>query len=369
MKKSLLLIIFVLGTCVQSYAATTFISAAWIPYWKKTDGASTTRAYLSTFTEISPFSYEVTSTGSLIDAARIRQEPWTTLFADAKKQGVRVYPSILWTDGAAMERILNNTQERKSHIDEIVSEVVYYKFDGIDIDYENKTAATKQGYSLFLQELAARLKKNNKKLVCTIEARTPLESRYTKLTPSIRASIEYANDYKVIGKVCDQVRIMAYDQATTDVQLTGRYATTLYRPVSDIAWVRKVLTLALEDIPAKKIVVGVATYGYKYEYSQDNGATTYKRIGSMNYYYAQALAQSIGVTPTRNVAGELSFTYASSTDASNATPGVTKQYLVWYSDALAIADKIYLAKLYKLGGVAVFKVDGAQDPALFKVLK
>jgi spore germination protein len=147
--------------------------------------------------------------------------------------------------------------------------------------------------------------------------------------------------------------------------------TSYYRPVADINWVKKVLTLALEDIPAKKIVVGVPTYGYKYEIipATATSPTKYSRIGSMNFFYADELAKQLNIQPTRNQAGELSFTYSTSTDIYGASLGGTKQFLVWYSDAEAIADKMRLAKLYKLGGIAIFKIDGNHDPELFKRLK
>ncbi len=367
--KKLLITALLLSSFEFAFAAAPFVKAAWIPYWRKDDGASTTLANLSSFTEISPFSYEVTSTGSLKDASKIREEPWASLLKDAQKRGIKVYPSILWIDREAMEKILNNKTERKYHIEEIVSEVVYHKFDGIDIDYEGKSAETREGFSAFLKELSAALKKNNKKLICTIEARTPVDSRYLKVTKELLARIEYSNDFKVIGKVCDQVRLMTYDQIDGDVVLSNTYKHQLYRPVADIAWVKKVLTLALRDIPASRIVVGVATYGYKYEYTQTSSGITYRRIGSMNYKYADELAKSIGITPTRNKAGELEFSYSTTTDLSNKTSGTLKNYYVTYSDSGAIQEKIRIAKLYKLGGVAIFKIDGAQDPKIFEVIK
>ena len=186
------------------------------------------------------------------------------------------------------------------------------------------------------------------------------------------SKVEYANDYKVIGKVCDQVRVMTYDQLGDDLQLVNQNTQGgVYRPVADIDWVKKVSTLMMRDIPAKKIVLGVATYGYKYEVVPATATTStkYYRIGSMNFNYADELAKSLQVVPTRNIAGEVSFIYSTSTAIDGTPLGETKAFLVWYSDAKAIADKVRLAKLYKLGGVAVFKVDGGQDPLLFSVLR
>ncbi len=342
--------------------------AGWLPYWKKDEAASSTLQYLSKLNEISPFSYTVNTNGTLKNPMKTGEEPWLTLFAAARKNGVKIYPSILWTDKNQIETILSNKKKRSAHIDEIVSEVKKQNWDGIDIDYEGKLSDTREGYAKFVTELSTNLHKDKKKLICTVEARTPIDSRYSKVTDELLARIEYANDYKAIGKACDEVRIMAYDQSTDDLQLTTKYQNSLYKPVADIDWVKKVVTLALEDIPAKKIQLGVATYGYKYEVIPKNGTSTQSvpRIGAMNYIYAEELAKSLHINPTRNQAGELSFTYSTTTIMS----GMSKQstYLIWYSDGEAIADKIKIAKLYKLGGIAIFKLDGGFDQRLFNYL-
>ena len=379
MKKYIIPFLVIVAACDVVFAttATPFEKTVWIPYWKKTEGASSTLAHLDTLTQISPFAYELQTDGTIKNALKIEEEPWTTLIAEAKKKKIKVYPSILsypanTTEKKAIYTLLSVKKKRQAHVKAITSLVKTNKFDGIDIDYEAKTAETGPYFSTFLTELSTALHKDKKKLICTIEARTPPESRYATTSKEILSKVEYANDYKVIGKVCDQVRIMAYDQSTDDAKLTNqnKQVGNTYAPVADIEWVKKVATYALWDIPAKKIILGVPTYGYKYEViASSTGPASYRRIGSMNFNYADELVKSIGQIPSRNNAGELSFTYSTSTGINGEALGGFKQYLVWYSDAEAIADKMRIAKLYGLGGVAVFKIDGGNDPKIWDVLK
>ncbi len=376
--KKLFVGLFLGLTFASSTSLFAFDTAVWIPYWRKTEGVSSTLLNLNKVTQISPFAYELQADGSIKNAMKIEEEPWTTLMAEAKKKNVKIYPSILsyprtTTEKNAFLTFISNKKKRQAHVKEIVTLVKKNKFDGIDIDYEAKLAETRPHFSAFLSELSIALHKEKKQLICTIEPRTPPDSRYATTSKEILSRVEYANDYKAIGKACDQVRIMAYDQSTDDAKLViqNKNTGTLYAPVADIEWVKKVVTVALWDIPAKKIIIGVPTYGNKYELTYLNGGTTvkYSRIGSMNFTYADELAKSAGITPTRNSAGELSFVYSTSTDLDGASLGSVKQYLVWYSDSKAIADKVALSKLYKLGGVSLFKIDGGNDPTVWNVLK
>ncbi len=376
------LITYILGVAFlfslvdSTFAATTFEKAVWIPYWRKTEGASTTLANIKTLTQISPFAFELQADGSIKNALKYDNEPWPTLIAEAKKRKIKVYPSILSYPHNETEKynfylLMAQRKSRASHVKEIVALVKKYNMDGIDIDYEAKTAETRPYFSAFLKELSIELHKNKKQLICTVEARTPPDSRYATTSKEILARVEYGNDYKAIGKACDQVRIMAYDQSTDDAKLViqNKQIGGMYTPVADIEWVKKVIVVAMWDIPAKKIIIGIPTYGSKYEIITTGNTTRTRRLGSMNFNYADDLAKSLGITPTRNVAGELSFTYGTTTDINGNPLGSYKQYLVWYSDAKAIEDKIKLAKLYKLGGVVIFKVDGGNDPNLWRVLQ
>ncbi len=380
MKKFLIITFIFLSFTEGIFAVTktTFEKAVWIPYWRKTEGASTTLANLDKLTQISPFAYELQTDGSIKNVLKIEEEPWTTLITEAKKKKVKVYPSILSYPHNEKEKYLqyllfSQKKKRQAHVKEIVALVKKNKFDGIDIDYEAKLAESRPYFSAFLTELSTALHKEKKQLICTVEARTPPDSRYATTSKEILARVEYSNDYKVIGKVCDQVRIMAYDQAGDDARLTIHNTNlgNVYKPVADIEWIKKVVTHAMWDIPAKKIILGVPTYGYKYEIIPSVGTSSqkYSRIGSMNWNYADELARSLNISPVRNNSGEISFTYSTSTGVSGEQLGGMKQYLVWYSDAISIADKIRIAKLYKIGGVVVFKIDGGNDPKIWEVLK
>ena len=103
---------------------------------------------------------------------------------------------------------------------------------------------------------------------------------------------------------------------------------------------------------------------------------------------AIARAKDMAVTPMRNSAGELSFTYTTSTWVMGVNPilhwvvsstmptmlqtantSTTVLRYVSFSDAESAAQKIALAKKYGLRGIVFFKFDGDQDPLLWGKMK
>lgn len=400
-KVAFLLMVFVLAnTIVQAQNISpeskpislgTLELSGWIPYWREASGTAEAISHISLLKEVSPFGYTVKADGTLVDVMGINDEPWVSLIAAAKKNKTKVIPTVMWGDPVAIDTVLRSNKLRTAHIKQIVAVVKKNNFDGIDIDYEAKYAETSKYFSLFLKELYAAM--GNKFVSCSIEARTPLDSRFAK----IPKDIEYANDYVAINKYCDRVRIMAYDQGTIDLKLNAS-STEPYIPVADDAWVTKVINLASKTISKKKIELGVATYGYAYDVGQYNNSYIYNRLTSFNQNYATTIAGLFGITPNRNRAGELSFSYtptstpifvpitntkpmtatstpsldtslftqvpvtnSNGTTASSTTtvPGVR---LLWWSDAEAIKNKITLAKKLGIRGVVLFKLDGGMDP-------
>lgn len=382
-----------------AHAASALEYTGWVPYWATAKGTSDAQAHLSQLTEVNPFGYSVKKDGTLNDTANMSDPAWQSLMRSARGQGVKAIPTVMWSDTQNIYTVLSNPSARAAHIQAIVSMVTQNGFDGVDIDYEGKTAETRPYFSAFLTELSTALYAANKdaKLGCTIEARMPLEARYSGTPP---ANIEYANDLPTINKVCDRVRLMTYDQQTGDVQLNAAHKTELYAPVADIVWVEKVVKYMSQDIDRSKILIGVATYGAEYQAMTDASGTgfSYVKTASFNPQYALDTAQQYGLTPSRSSSGELYISYVpreqssqlpsqstlsalapSGTATSNLAAlgalAYSKQqgkqapvtYLTW-SDAQAILDKARLAQRMGVAGIAIFKLDGSEDPNMWSML-
>jgi len=380
------------GSPLTGPATGAFEISGWIPYWRSATGTQDVLPHLSQLTSIMPFGYSIKSDGTLADTARLTEEPWKSFIAEANKNKVRVIPTVMWGNGVHIHKILSNTKTRIALEDEIANLVKKNNFDGIDIDFEAKRHETINYFSTFLKGLYQRM--GNKWVYCTIEARMPLETRFSPgavIPPDAR---DYANDYVEMNKYCDRVEIMAYDQGTIDTRLNG-VRPAPYAPTSDIEWAESLVTLAAQNISKNKLMLGIPTYGYEYKVTPiSDGKYEYKVLWPFNPTYAIEIAEKLGIAPKRNEAGEIGFTYdpmaleetapssdestqtqqtiASSSVAENensqASVGQPFNYLSW-SDAKAVADKVALARKFGIRGVAVFKFDGGQDPNIWGVLK
>lgn len=385
--------LFVFLAVIPSFASAATISrqfeiSGWIPYWRAATGTADIQPHLDRFTEVNPFGYTVREDGSINDAAVILMEPWTSLQAQAKAKGVRYIPTVMWSNADAMHNVLSNPTARAKHIRQIVDEVQVNNFDGIDIDYEGKRAETGPYFSLFLKELYAAM--GDKWVQCTIESRTPLSVRYYGTTPPADAG-QYANDLTVINKYCDRVRFMTYDQQTVDQEQEAK-TDEPYGPVADTVWVEKAIREAMKVIPARKIILGIPTYGYEWEVrTYANNEHTYDLLWTFNPQWGIDLANEYNITPGRNFGGEMGFTYfpkdgplslprpvsawpfnlvANAASALTTAQNSNVAYrMVTWQDAQAIGDKVALAKKLGIRGVAVFKIDGGEDPRMWEVLK
>jgi spore germination protein YaaH len=382
--------VFVLGFMLSPTVAraSNLDVGAWIPWWAEEAGAKSALHNIRDLNIIYPFVFEVNADGTLKNRVDFSDEHWSELFEEARDRDVSIIPTVMWFDGEQMHTILGSKTARKNHIDEIVKMVKKYNFDGVNIDYESRKSETINHYSRFLKELGNALGRRD--LTCTVEARTPPDSRWREVPKEIK----YSNDYEAINKYCDYIEIMAYDQQRADIKLNDERRGVPYAPVADTAWVEKVLDLALEDFDEDKVLLGVATYGRAWDVTvAPEWYRDYNRVASLNQPRILELSKKYKAPIGRTKAGEAVITYFPEDsvwrilDALPTPEGTPKGFeaaakalmvatyanieipvrFVTWSDATAVKEKVALAKKYDLKGVAVFKVDGEEDPKIWKL--
>ena len=375
------------------FAATDDLTVSgWIPYWRDAEGIKDAKKHIAQIDTVYPFAFTVKLDGTLSDQAGLTDKDWKSFMKLAKSKNVEVIPTIMWASGETIHATLLDTKARAKHVKAIVDMVKKGGYAGVDIDYEGKKSETKLFFSVFLAELKAAMG-NEKILSCTLEARTPPDSLFRD--GEVPEVMNYANDYVSLNTICDRIVLMAYDQQRADMKQNKERQGTPYMPVADVDWVEKVVKLALQSFPKEKLVLGIPSYGNHYaitvvpEWYRD-----YTRIGALNMPDILDVAKEYKVTPTRNSAGEMGFTYlhkdskvkfakslkipkntpkgllvaAKALAHANKTGEEVTFRMATYSDAGAMIEKIEQANKYNLGGISFFKIDGEEDQKVWEYL-
>ena len=308
-----------------------------LPVWNLTVGTRTITHHAESLSAASPSLYEVAPNGEIVLRPQLEGTAVAEELAGLRAHGVALMPIISNTHGFAwdpglIQTILHDPFLVDRHIASIVDLVLEEDFAGIDIDYEELTAADRDVFSRFIDELATSLHAADRMLSVDVFAKDS-DAGYDERN--------LAQDYAALGQAADQVRIMAYD---------WHWQTGPAGPIAPANWVDDVLAYAVSEIPEHKVVLGVPTYGYGW--TGEGGRL-------VSWLQAYGLSQNLGV-PVR-------------WDADAESPSITYRdddgvdHTIWFENTYSIAVKLQLAQQYGIGGVFLWLV-GDEDDGIWPVV-
>lgn len=225
-------------------------------------------------------------------------------------------------DGNLIHRIINNPIKKARLINDIATTLKKYKFQGINIDFEEFEESGDEPIIAFQKEL------------------------YEKLHPmgllvsqDIMASNEDFN-IKELAKYNDYMFLMAYDE---------HYTGSVPGNISGQKWIESVLDETAKEIPENKIVLCFAGYGYDWQQGKEGKTITYQEALSNAKLYKAKIDFD---NDTYN-------NYYRYKDENG------NNHSVYFTDAATNFNTIRFADEYGTAGTALWRL-GSEDDRLWR---
>ncbi len=334
------------------------LMTGWMPYWTTDASMAAYTRNADLFADISPFWHDTEQAGPnsvrIIDHLSAGER--RAQLARMRTAGKPIIPSITdGTGGMFMTGVLSARATRAAHVRQLVDLVMANGYDGIDLDYEqfafaddeSSWGATRARWGAFVTELA-----------------TALHARGKLLTAAVPTSAYWVYNFPTLGRVADRVRVMTYDWSVSDPG-----------PIAPINWVRTETDRMVAMIPARKLFMGVPTYGRDWVRRDANGDvivtdragrgttlaacpagySTKKRVIEASETYSEA--RRYGATPKRDPeSGEVTYRYGRSYSAGGKF--CTIQHVVWAADVTTVVARTDAVLARGVAGIAVWTVGG-----------
>jgi cellulose synthase/poly-beta-1,6-N-acetylglucosamine synthase-like glycosyltransferase/spore germination protein YaaH/peptidoglycan/xylan/chitin deacetylase (PgdA/CDA1 family) len=243
-----------------------------------------------------------------------------------KASGVKVVPMLTnninekWR-GDIVHRIITNPAKRERLINDLVRILTQNHFQGINIDFEELVETRNEVLTGFQRELYQKLHAKN--LLVTQDI-IPFNEDY---------------DYKALSNYNDYLFLMAYDEHSSD---------TKPGPISSQKWMEAAVDEMAKVVPAKKIILGMAGYGYDWQEKGSAETVTYQEALS-------TARESDAEVDFDNDTYNVQYSYYDDSD---------KLHDVFFTDAGTNFNTLRFATEYGLAGTALWRL-GSEDSRLW----
>lgn len=263
----------------------------------------------------------------LMRAKGLRIMPILNNFNSTKRDaGGKLRPDF---DGTLLHGILNNPVRQKQFIQQVVDTLSFYHLQGINIDFEELDEPTNEPLSNFQKHLYETLHAQN--MVVTMDVAVK--------------NNDY--DYEKLSDYNDYIILMAYDQYNTVESGPG--------PVSAQKWIEEALDWTASKIESKKIILGVAGFGYDWT-TDDEGK---KVVKEMTFPEAIDKAKiSNSTIDYDDDSYNLHFSYTDEHIDDSTKELIKTEHNVWFTDAATTFNILRFSDDYGTSGTALWRLGG-----------
>ena len=220
--------------------------------------------------------------------------------------------------GENSSAILKTPQYRRNAVNTIAAYVKKVKCQGVCVDFEYINPCLKEEFTGFVTELKEVLK--DQKLLVAVFPYVNWEE-----------ATKEVYDYRRLGAICDGLIVMTYDQHRPK-DLPG--------PVAAKGWVKENLDYFVTQIDNRKLWLGIAGYGYRWQRGQ-------QKATALPAWYCRERATLKGISDTYHPDTGNEF-------LQYREKGIT--YTIWWEGTRGLQEKLALATRHRLAGVALWRL-------------
>ncbi|MEW6574686.1 MAG: glycosyl hydrolase family 18 protein [Bacillota bacterium] len=236
-------------------------------------------------------------------------------------------------DPEVVHHILTNRELEKRLTAEILRLLNANRLSGLNIDFENIPPSDRSLFNGFLQRLADTLRPTGFLLTVAVAAKT-----YDNPNNSWNGAF----DYRAIGRICDYVVLMTYDE---------HWSGGPPGPVSSIPWITRVLNYAVGVIPKDKVLLGIPAYGYDWT-SKGSRVVRWTQVDRLINQYGW---------------DKVSWDNNACCPCLQYWEGGIK-HQVWFENEYSLKIKLDQVKKYGLAGISVWRL-GFEDTVFWRTVR
>ena len=224
--------------------------------------------------------------------------------------------------------ILNTPSIWETVLNHILSEISFYGYVGIDIDFEYINPEDSLKYAAFVSYLKENLNPYGYIVITALAPKTSSDQK---------GVLYEGHNYRALGEASNFVFIMTYEWGYT------------YGPpmaVAPIPSVRRVLDYAITEIDPNKILMGIPSYGYDWTLPYAKGGPA-----------ARSISVDEAVMLALRYQAEIRFDDFSQSPYFYYTDEAGNVHEVWFEDAKSVLEKLRLVEEYKFAGCGYWNLE------------